>query len=279
LTVNNNDIQGNYVGNLSLYPLFTDTSFILDHSSPLIDAGLESELYNDIEDSLVSGNVLWPSQGKVRNDIGAYGGPDASVFASFEFINLSSNSVNFGNYDTIGKPVSKNLIIVNQSTISVHIDSIKKSSDSQVTISSFSPSNIKPMQMDTINMVWTPRTDLKYTDTLFIYHNLPNIKNPYKAVISGKASKPTSLNDITSSSLINIYPNPFKESAIFQFCGVSPNSKLEIFDLNGKVIRIVKIDSAKGSIILNRNEMTPGIYIYILKSEKSVLNGRFSIIE
>lgn len=44
--------------------------------SPAVDAGDPAVGYNDIEDPVNPGYALFPSQGTVRNDMGAYGGPN-----------------------------------------------------------------------------------------------------------------------------------------------------------------------------------------------------------
>jgi hypothetical protein len=277
LTVKNNIIQGGYAGNTDIYPIFKELSFFVDPTSPSVDAGLENIIYNDIEDHSNPGQALLPSLGGLRNDIGAYGGPNTTIFPPFEFYNIASKAISFGFNDTIWKPVFRNLVIINQSTKSVNIDSIKRSPNSQVVVKSFSAVGLKPLQPLTISLEWTPQNNLVYNDTLMIYHSIKNIANPLKVSLTGRASKTTSIEEIASTSFLNIIPNPFKESAIIQYKGVMPDSKIDIFNLNGKVIRSVKIDNTEGSVTLRQEGMSPGIYLYQLKSDKSVLNGKFVI--
>ena len=66
--------------NLTLDPTFADMGFALAVGSPAIDAGDLEARYNDVEDPSNAGHGAFPSQGSVRNDLGAYGGPGASVF-------------------------------------------------------------------------------------------------------------------------------------------------------------------------------------------------------
>lgn len=64
-------------GNIFDVPLFNDMEngdYTLRSDSPCIDAGDMDEVYYDIEDPENPGQALWPSQGTVRNDMGAYGG-------------------------------------------------------------------------------------------------------------------------------------------------------------------------------------------------------------
>jgi len=71
------DIEGGYSGegNIDLPPQLADTNYILDLSSPCIDTGNPDVQFNDPEDPENTGQALWPSQGQLRNDMGAYGGP------------------------------------------------------------------------------------------------------------------------------------------------------------------------------------------------------------
>ncbi|MEP7168936.1 MAG: T9SS type A sorting domain-containing protein [Bacteroidota bacterium] len=80
------DIQGGFTGsgNTNLNPVFDSQSYFLNSSSPCIDAGDSTSIYNDIEDTGNPGNALFPSKGLLRNDIGAYGGPCTSLFPLFQ---------------------------------------------------------------------------------------------------------------------------------------------------------------------------------------------------
>jgi len=89
VTINYSDINGeiftgnsgtvNWLeGNINQNPLFNDTEFpyTLSNSSPCIDAGNPDPIYNDPEDPNNPGSALYPAMGTVRNDMGAYGGPN-----------------------------------------------------------------------------------------------------------------------------------------------------------------------------------------------------------
>lgn len=83
ITVTYSNIQGGYVGNgnININPFFVDltnTNFLLQANSPCIDAGNPDSLYNDPENPNNPGFALYPAQGTIRNDMGAYGGPYAA---------------------------------------------------------------------------------------------------------------------------------------------------------------------------------------------------------
>ncbi|MCG3157227.1 MAG: hypothetical protein DKINENOH_03859 [bacterium] len=83
ITVAFSDIKNGYdgEGNIDADPLFVDSSngdFLLQPGSPTIDAGDPDSSFNDFEDPNNPGFALFPAQGTIRNDMGAYGGPNVS---------------------------------------------------------------------------------------------------------------------------------------------------------------------------------------------------------
>lgn len=78
------DVQGGFsgAGNINVDPDFDSTNYYLKSTSPCIDKGDSSLIYNDPEDPVNPGLAKWPSRGTVRNDIGAYGGPGCKVIAN-----------------------------------------------------------------------------------------------------------------------------------------------------------------------------------------------------
>jgi hypothetical protein len=82
------DIQGGYAGtgNIDENPQFDPESYLLGPGSLCIDAGDTAAVFNDVEDPGNPGLALFPSRGNTRNDIGAYGGPFASILPYFQTI-------------------------------------------------------------------------------------------------------------------------------------------------------------------------------------------------
>lgn len=129
------DIEGGYTGegNIDLPPQFADTNFILVSTSPCIDAGNPNVQFDDPEDPENPGQALWPSQGQLRNDMGAYGGPFRNILAGLttginiydqnktKFINLNVYPNPFNNCTTI----SFNIPDDNSSNITIEIYNYK----------------------------------------------------------------------------------------------------------------------------------------------------------
>jgi hypothetical protein len=79
-TITYSDVEGGFTGdgNIDQDPLFGEM-YLPGSDSPCIDAGDPSGIYNDPEDPGNPGFALYPSQGTLKNDMGAYGGPMSSI--------------------------------------------------------------------------------------------------------------------------------------------------------------------------------------------------------
>jgi len=78
-----NNVEGGWTGtgNIDADPYFENQVFILSDTSTCVDAGDPDTVYNDPEGS--PGMAAYPSKGTVRNDMGAYGGPNSAELSSF----------------------------------------------------------------------------------------------------------------------------------------------------------------------------------------------------
>jgi len=78
-----NDVEGGWEGegNIDEVPMWAPDNFYLSSGSPCVDAGDTTSAFDDPEDVSNPGNAEWPSLGLLRNDMGAYGGPERMVLA------------------------------------------------------------------------------------------------------------------------------------------------------------------------------------------------------
>jgi hypothetical protein len=76
------DVTG--TGNINVNPGFAATQFYLGNTSPCIDSGDINPAYNDPADPENLTKALFPSKGALKNDMGAYGGPGASLLPTFK---------------------------------------------------------------------------------------------------------------------------------------------------------------------------------------------------
>ncbi len=83
-----NNIQGGYAGtgNINVNPMFGPNNYYLSSASSCIDSGDTSMAKKDIEDMGNLGFALFPSMNLLRNDMGAYGGPCASILPAFSTV-------------------------------------------------------------------------------------------------------------------------------------------------------------------------------------------------
>jgi hypothetical protein len=79
VSVEYSDIQGGWsgAGNIDLDPVFEDTLnyYLTPSLSPAIDNGNPNSIFNDAENASNPGFACFPARGRVRNDMGTYGGP------------------------------------------------------------------------------------------------------------------------------------------------------------------------------------------------------------
>ena len=113
LNMTYSNIQGGYPGsgNLNTDPLFADSNYVLQISSPCIDKGDSSTQYNDLPDPNNGTIAKYPSRGGLRNDIGAYGGPLARLITN-QLIGIPSIGseipVNYSLYQNYPNPFNPN---------------------------------------------------------------------------------------------------------------------------------------------------------------------------
>jgi len=113
VTATYNNIQGGFTGagNISDEPLFADSNYILQNSSPCIDKGDSSIQYNDVADPNNGTLAKYPSRGGLRNDMGAYGGQLAKLLTD-QLIGIpiigTENPENFSLYQNYPNPFNPN---------------------------------------------------------------------------------------------------------------------------------------------------------------------------
>jgi hypothetical protein len=111
------DVQGGYTGagNKDVYPQFADSNFILANSSPCIDAGDSSTVYNDPADTINPSIAKFPSKGGLRNDMGAYGGAGSLLLLNVKVIGIKKIENNlpegYNLYQNYPNPFNPNTII------------------------------------------------------------------------------------------------------------------------------------------------------------------------
>ncbi|HZW38608.1 MAG TPA: choice-of-anchor D domain-containing protein [Ignavibacteriaceae bacterium] len=275
-------------GNISSYPMFSDSSFILELSSPCIDAGNPGINYNDKSESGNPQNAAFPSRGTLRNDIGAYGGPGALTMLNLaEPVIGYITPIDFGLF-LPGDNIMVVVRIPNNGSGLLLIDSvvIPSSLAGQVSFSGSLPLDIKPATDNSFSLTWSPTTNMIFNDSIAIYSNDTTNSNPTYFRIKGN-SIPTplinfnreqiNLGDInintvridTSFYLKNIGTGRDSLSITVDPKGINPPSAISVSPMN---LTISAKDSQKVTLTIFPSQIiksVTGIYSPIVKIHSS----------
>jgi hypothetical protein len=188
------DIQGGGIpgtSNTNEDPMFGPANLLLLPGSPCIDSGNADVPYSDREDLGNPGMALAPSLGTVRNDRGAYGGPDARLpflFTSSQ-LDVSPDSVDFGTVQ-VGSFGQKYGIITKAGFVPVPIDSAKfaHSASPLLQILTTLPHVFAARSpSDSLTVKWQPTVKGTFRDTLLIFHHDGMFTSPLVIPLKGKA--------------------------------------------------------------------------------------------
>jgi hypothetical protein len=81
-------------GNINTFPeFFAYMNFTLADTSLCIDAGNPDSTYNDPEGN--PGMALWPAKGTIRNDMGAYGGPNSAELSNYFTVSVDNDKKSY----------------------------------------------------------------------------------------------------------------------------------------------------------------------------------------
>jgi len=76
-------------------------------------------------------------------------------------------------------------------------------------------------------------------------------------------------------------PNPFNQQTVIQYYipTSSQNANIMVFDLQGKLIKsLAVVTFANGSITINGNELTPGMFVYSLVVDGRIIDTKRMIL-
>ena len=191
-----NDVENYLSGtNISIYPQLQANSFLLSGTSPCIDAGDIAAACNDIENPGHLGFAFSPSQGTVRNDIGAYGGLFAKTLTSIDVsdFRLSSSAISLQCSTSCQKTAGIELL--NLSSKSLTIDSVTVSDTATFSLNkNFAGQNINLLSFDSIKIKFRPFIRADFYDTVRVYHHITGKTNPLKIAISATSNSAPFLN-------------------------------------------------------------------------------------
>jgi hypothetical protein len=88
-----------------------------------------------------------------------------------------------------------------------------------------------------------------------------------------------SVNEIANKVEVVVYPNPFTDRVVVQVLNQKPNSySLKMFDVYGRLVRMLNSDVATNSFVIEREGMGSGMYFYqIIDSNITVSTGKICV--
>jgi parallel beta-helix repeat protein len=266
------NVQYETVGTNAVYgmPSFVDSignDYHLRATSPCIDKGHPDQMYNDPADAMKPGFALYPAQGTLRNDIGAYGGPYATSWDLAASVAKPQTPVLNSPVDSARGVTTKPILswngILGADRYRVQLSTspsfgTRLVDDSMVTDSY---RQVGPLQN---NMAYYWRVSAMNVAGTSSY-------SPVRTFTTTVASAVEQLNGMVPKeyALRQNYPNPFNPLTIIQFeLPKSSYVTLKVFDILGKQITtLVSQELRPGYFTIRWNANVPsGIYFYRLQA-------------
>jgi len=142
------------------------------------------------------------------------------------------------------------------------------------------------MKQDSINRVRIDNLQSQITNCCNSSQGMKMINNN-KAIgstmsesISNAINDNTSINT-TGAALMQNVPNPFNQQTSIQYNvpAISRNASIMVFDLQGTLLKTVPItNSGSGTITINGNELKPGMFVYSLIVDDSIVDTKRMIL-
>jgi hypothetical protein len=100
----------------------------------------------------------------------------------------------------------------------------------------------------------------------------------YFPVASGSCELALGINKNEKKLSSSVFPNPFSESAQIEFRKNLNNSSIKVYNAQGKLVKNISFSGNK--IVIHRNELKAGLYLYHIESENEISSqGKFVITD
>lgn len=190
-TVQHCNVQGGMAGtgNIDRVPEYADSNFLLSLGSPCVDSGIPDFGYMDLQDIGNPGFARFPSRGSLTNDMGAYGGPKATIFPLFTSAKpvLDVASIDFGT-DSVGHLATRKIPLHKLGWGLLVVDSVGFApTNADLSAVTMMPHAIPILRRDTLVIGWNPSSTGSLSGTLRIYHNDTGAVSPLIVTLTGMA--------------------------------------------------------------------------------------------
>ena len=93
--------------------------------------------------------------------------------------------------------------------------------------------------------------------------------------------KPVTLSGVEGQTSFNLFPNPNNGTMQLDYkLGSYSNAKFSLFDITGKLLQSINIETKEGSLYINEQNLKNGVYFYtILVGEKNIKTDKIVIIK
>ena len=273
-------------GNIFSFPLFQYNNLTLEPGSPCIDAGDSAVAFNDPENSEEAGNALFPSLGTLRNDMGAFGGPNATIMNSFEVNDLYVDENLLLSNVEIGSTAVAFISIINLGTSNVFIDHITHTNPAIELKNMEGDSLLHQFDRRSVEFRWTPDTESTITDTVRIFHTSPYLTNPQMCIITcrTKVSSTTALlsEKTVRQDILDFYPNPCTATGTIHL-SLSPGDNciaLNLYDVSGYMVEGLyqgPFQNGEQDIPFNCGNLSNGLYIIALITREKMTTMKIFI--
>ncbi len=264
-------------------PLFVDTlrnDYHLRATSPCIDKGHPGQVYNDPADLSKPGYALYPAQGTLRNDIGAYGGPSATSWDLATSVARPQTPVLNSPADSArGVSTSPMLSwngILGADRYTVQLSTspgfVNRLVDDSMVTDSYR--RVGPLQNNTPYYWRVSATNVAGTSSY----------STVRTFTTAVASAAEQLDDAMPKeyALRQNYPNPFNPSTRIRF-GIPRSGKvsLKVFDLLGRELEtLVAEELAPGYYeAVWKANVASGIYFYRIQADDASTGSARSFVQ
>ncbi len=281
----------NGTGNQVSFASFTNSQLILNQDSPCIDTGDPADGYNDPVNSNQPGLALFPAQGTLRNDMGAYGGALSSSLPVPELNSWFCPPLTFLLNVGLNHDYQFGIPVTNQATNTWSITNFV-SSNPQVSLNDEMPVNFSPMLKDSLQFILHPSVLGNHQDTLYIYHNNPSVASPLQAIIIYTVNNVANADEALNSKPIlhnyTIFPNPFNpQTSIRYTLGVNTHVKIEIYNAKGQLVRkLMDRDQTQGQYNISWTgydqeyyQVTSGVYFCRIECGKETQTRKLLLLK
>jgi PKD repeat protein len=307
-------------GNLNMNPMFRRVSggwghtfetnyvdWVLANNSPLIDAGNPASEFNDRVNPANPTFALFPALGRLRNDMGAFGGPQGKLWVEDDFepsvYSLKAVELIHNEDAIIPDYESFTFVVSNIGNAAVRFFTIHlmryTDDGASVSVDQKEISYLLPGQEGSFTLLWNiwDLGELQksgFEDHLFygVIEYSVDMNPDYARTETIKITIFVSEYDETESplqtALLGNFPNPFNPATNIMFELATPeNVSITIYNIRGQRVKTLvntQFETGRhviewGGIDNHGNRVSSGIYFYLMQTDSFSATSRMLLLK